>query len=606
MLLPQLSGAQPNAVADTAQVSTWLQRGETLVYEYPDSARTWFEQALALAEKSSSPVHHARALNALGIAYYILGEYNMALPYFTQALRLSRETNDHHGIAVGLNHIGLVYQMQGEHERAIEQHQEALVHAQLINDTERQAANQFNIGLIYDDTGQYEKALTYVTTALQLSEAHGHHRMIAMSYNRLGEIQYHLNRFEEAETYYRKALTYPHYQSTWETCFSHAGIAQALGASGRLEQSVVHGREAYLLARKMKAKWEIIRAAEVLARSYAGLRNFQQAYTLERIARQVSDSVFNEAKEKELNYVQLQENEYQKLKLERENELQQAELRYKNLFIVLGAIVLLLLLAISFILYTRHQQKVRLNRELSTINQQIEQQNAQLNELNQTKNNLLSIIGHDMRSPLVNLGALLTMLQQEGLEPEMRQRFLSDLRVSIDSVSGTLDNLLQWATSQMEGFQTTPVFIDLDHILEEKLLLWKNMAETKNVTLRHRTQGLNAYADINQVRTVLRNLIGNAIKFTPTGGEVHISYRQRAGMVGIVITDTGVGIPPDKLHELFTFKPGRHTRGTGNEKGAGLGLMIAKQFVERNNGKIRVESEPGKGTTLTVWLPENP
>src|SRR5690606_35021724 len=153
-------------------------------------------------------------------------------------------------------------------------------------------------------------------------------------------------------------------------------------------------------------------------------------------------------------YVQLQENEYQKLKLERENELQQAELRYKNLFIELGAIVLLLLLVISFILSTRHQQKVRLNRELSTINQQVEQQNAQLNELNQTKNNLLSIIGHDMRSPLVNLGALLTMLKQERFEPEMRQRFLSDLRVSIDSVSGTLDNLLQWATSQMEGFQT--------------------------------------------------------------------------------------------------------------------------------------------------------
>lgn len=603
LLVSLTASAQTEQPADTARVSELITQGKALVYEHPDSARTYFEQAIALADDNTSPVHHASALNWMGVAYYILGEYNTALPYFTHALRLNEEAGDHHGMAASLNHIGLIYEMQGQHDRAIEQHQKAIVHAQKVNNTERLASNNFNIGLIYDETGRYHEALTYLNKALKISEANNHHRLIAMSYNRLGEIQYHLNKLPEAEAYYRKALTYRGYQSKWEKSFAHAGLAQTLRAAKQLKQSIEHGTEAYRLAREMNAKWEITRSADILASAYADQKNFQQAYEMQRIARQVSDSVFNEEKEKELNYVHLQENELQKLKLQQQNELQQAELRYKNLFITLGAIVLLSLLVISIILYNRHRQKVRLNTELSVINRQIEQQNAQLNELNQTKNHLLSIIGHDMRSPLVNLSALLSLIRQHNLDPTDRERFLADLNIAVDSLSGTLDNLLNWASSQMEGFQTNPVQIDLDHIVTGKITLWKNAAQTKNITVHHRVQGLNAFADVDQVRTILRNLLGNAIKFTRAGGDVRITYREHAGMVGIVIADTGVGMTAEKLQELFAFKPGRQTRGTENEKGSGLGLMITKQFVDRNNGKIKVESEPGKGTTFTVWLP---
>jgi signal transduction histidine kinase len=156
----------------------------------------------------------------------------------------------------------------------------------------------------------------------------------------------------------------------------------------------------------------------------------------------------------------------------------------------------------------------------------------------------------------------------------------------------------------MDSFETMPVAIDLDHLMEGKIAFWQLAVRNKNITIRHRKQALNAFADLEQVRTVMRNIIGNAIKFTHAGGEISISYREHAGMVGTVITDTGIGIPPDRLNEMFMVHPGKRTRGTENEKGSGLGLMISKQFVELNNGKIRVESEPGKGTTFTVWLPK--
>jgi signal transduction histidine kinase len=608
VLLPGTISARASVTQqpDTAQVSALVQRGKALVYEYPDSARAYFEQALPLAERSGSATHHATALNWIGVAHYILGEYNDALPYFTRALRLSEDANDHNGIAASLNHIGLIYEIQGQHDRAIEQHKNAIVHAEAINNTERLASNHFNIGLIYDETGRYDEALTYLTKALQLSEDHQHYRLVAMSYNRLGEIHFHLGKLSDAETYYSKVLTYPHYQSNWETCFAQAGLAQVFLASGNTEESIVRGKEAYRLALAMQAKWEIIRASDILSLAYADKKDFQQAYAMQRIARQVSDSVFNEEKEKELNYIHLQENELQKLRLRQQNELQQAELRYKNLYIILGGIVLLSLLVISFTLYTRQRQKVRLNRELSDINERIEFQNRQLHSLNLTKNNLLSIIGHDMRSPLVNLSALLSLIRQDDLDPETQQKFLAELQVSVDAVSGTLDNLLHWATSQMEGFETKPVVIDLDDILEGKISFWQHAIRKKNITIRHRKQGLNALADLDQVRTVMRNIVGNAIKFTHAGGEISISYRDHAGMVGTVITDTGIGMTEDRLKELFAFRPGKHTRGTDNEKGSGLGLMISNQFVEKNNGKMRVESTPGKGTTFTIWLPKAP
>lgn len=597
---PVQASLQP---ADTAQVTTLLKQGKVLVYEYPDSARALFEQALPMAEQSGSPLHHASALNWMGVAYYILGEYNSALPYFTRALHISEQANDHNGMATSLNHIGLIYEMQGEHDRAIEQHQKAIVHAKKINNTERLASNNFNIGLIYDETGKYEEALKYISTALRLSEENRHYRLVAMSYNRMGEIHFHRGELEEAETYYRKVLDYPLHRNNWEVCFAQAGLAQTFFAMGKLTESLVHGREAYRLARAMKAKWEVIRTADILARTYAGRKDFQQAYTLQRIAREVSDSVFNEEKEKELNYIHLQENELQNLRLEQENELQNAELRYKNLLILLGGIVLVSLLAISAVLYARHRQKVQLNRELSEINVRIEQQNRQLNTLNLTKSNLLSIIGHDMRSPLVNLSALLTMIRQHDLDPERREKFLSELQESVDSVAGSLDNLLQWVTGQMENFETHPVAIDLDDVMDGKIAFWQLAIRKKNIVVKHRRQGLNAFADLEQVRTVMRNILGNAIKFTHAGGEISISYREHAGMIGTVITDTGVGMTEEKLKELFIFHPGRRSRGTENEKGSGLGLMISKEFVEQNKGKIRVESVPGKGTSFTIWLP---
>lgn len=603
-MIPETVQAAFTQQADTAQITELITRGKALVYEYPDSARAYFQQALPLAEYSASAEHHATALDWIGIAYYILGEYNSALPYFNQALRVSEQANDHNGMASSFNHIGLIYQIQGQHDRAIEQHMKAIVHAEATKNTERLASNNFNIGLIYDETGKYEEALTYLTKALQLSERNQHYRLVAMSYNRLGEIHFHLGKLDTAEIYYRKTLNYPQYKTNWETCFAHAGLAQTLRESGKLNESLVHGREAYRLARTMNAKWEIIRAADILALTHASKKDFQQAYALQRIARTVSDSVFNEEKEKELNYIHLQENQLEKLRLEQQNEMQHAELRYKNLLIVLGGIVLALLLVISFILYTRHRQKVLLNRELSGINEHIERQNRQLNTLSQTKSNLLSIIGHDMRSPLVNLSALLTLIRQNDLEPEMREKFLETLQGSVDSVSGSLDNLLHWATSQMESFQTNAVAIDLDVVMDGKIAFWQLAIRKKNITIKHRKQGLNAFADLDQVRTVMRNIVGNAIKFTHAGGEIAISYREHAGMIGTVITDSGIGISQEKLNDLFTLRPGKRTHGTENEKGSGLGLMISKQFVEQNHGNIRVTSEPGKGATFIIWLPK--
>jgi signal transduction histidine kinase len=232
----------------------------------------------------------------------------------------------------------------------------------------------------------------------------------------------------------------------------------------------------------------------------------------------------------------------------------------------------------------------------------------ELKELNATKDILFSIIGHDLRSPfnsILGLSELLIESVNDSTFTE-NEKYLKLIKNSANSTLILLDNLLNWAKSQTGKISFSPVKIIFSNIIHEVLKLEKPIAIAKNISLNYFTADeIEVYADKNMLKLILRNLISNAIKFTKPGGEIRVFAISKKDWVEITISDNGIGINEEIRKELFKTSSNSSTIGTANEKGSGLGLILCKEFVERQGGQIWVKSEIGIGSNFKFTLPLN-
>lgn len=230
----------------------------------------------------------------------------------------------------------------------------------------------------------------------------------------------------------------------------------------------------------------------------------------------------------------------------------------------------------------------------------------ELKELISTKDKLFSIIGHDLRSPFNNILGFLEMLLERVNDNTFTdtEKYLNYVYDSASSTMTILDNLLEWAKAQTGKLKFNPEQILLSDIIHEVIKLKMPFAEAKNISLSSfTTDQVQVYADPNLLKTVLRNLISNAIKFTERNGEICISAKEKEACVEITISDNGVGIKPERMKALFQVSSNSSTIGTASETGSGLGLLLCKECVEKHKGTIWAISEVGKGSEFKFTLP---
>jgi signal transduction histidine kinase len=266
---------------------------------------------------------------------------------------------------------------------------------------------------------------------------------------------------------------------------------------------------------------------------------------------------------------------------------------------------------------TTHLSLRALTRDLQTQNAKLQQlsselaaRNVELVELNATKDKLFSIIAHDLRgpfTPIINLAQLLELSAEKSGDADMKEMAGGVYRSS-KNIYNLLENLLQWAQIQRGQIKPQPEKVYLKQLITDAQWLYKDNAAAKHITVSDTIEtGLWAFADEQLLETIIRNLILNAIKFTPDGGKIHIGVQlspTQPHLVEIAITDTGVGMDAEQLKQLFKVG-GTHTKGTQEEQGSGLGLIICQEMVQKNGGKIWVEkSEAGKGTTMKFTVPK--
>ena len=236
-------------------------------------------------------------------------------------------------------------------------------------------------------------------------------------------------------------------------------------------------------------------------------------------------------------------------------------------------------------------------------NQHITQQNQELERINSEKNKLMSIIAHDLRSPLSNIQNYLELITEYELDTTERRMVEGDLLKVTRRTIDMLGKLLIWSKAQMDGVNVKLGYVNLRDSLFNTIELEKAIALKKEIILTEDIDwDIRIVADSDMLQLVIRNLISNAIKFTKAGGQISFKAKRIAGECWLIIRDNGIGMSMEKQAELFSLQV-QSTFGTDNEKGVGLGLLLCKEFTELQGGHIWVESSVGEGTSFFVSMP---
>ncbi|HCT51935.1 MAG TPA: hypothetical protein DF712_05695 [Balneola sp.] len=233
----------------------------------------------------------------------------------------------------------------------------------------------------------------------------------------------------------------------------------------------------------------------------------------------------------------------------------------------------------------------------------IEVQRNELERLNEINNRLISIIAHDIKSPISGVYGILDLIELETFSKEELSYYIHDLSGTVDNLLNFLDDILHWSKAQIENKRIEPELFNSQKTWTQVLALYHHNIEAKNINLVANDLEQPIYADQGSYSFVTRNILHNAIKFTPENGSILIDLTKKGSRTITTIEDNGVGINEEKLNKILFSKEWVTTVGTNDEKGTGFGLKAAAKYIEIMNGKLQIESTPGKGTKVIIDLP---
>lgn len=256
-----------------------------------------------------------------------------------------------------------------------------------------------------------------------------------------------------------------------------------------------------------------------------------------------------------------------------------------------------------------HLMLCKLQQELQEKNTALAEKNEQLQAANASKDRFFSIISHDLRTPFIGLIGLTQVLTEdfETYPQEDIKQLLIKLRKTSEIFYALLENLLTWSRSQLGMIEMSPQILNIRETIAPNLRIFEQTAREKQITLTMTlAEPMLVYVDEKMLETILRNLLSNAVKFTPRGGSVTISGVQDGSLTTISVSDTGIGIGEEYLPRLFRIDAQYKRKGTADEQGTGLGLILCQEFIEKSGGKIWVESSVNEGSTFKFTLPQQP
>jgi signal transduction histidine kinase len=563
------------------------------------------ELQAALIQKDSTALYSA--LNYIGFDYNDLGEYDEAYNYFTQSFRVARKLHDSVRITTALLNVGSVFKSLGQYDIAIRQLNLSNEISKKIGDLDGRPYYLDELGDVYLRKGEFEKAEDTLLTAIQIARKRNITELEPRTLSKLGKLYQLKGELTKASLYYDSAaMIHKKTDNDFGIAENNLGKGEVLMQQGKFNDALVLLQESLTTAKTLNARkmeGDCYHQLSILAEKE---KDFKKSLMYYKEYKVMSDSLFDQGMLEKLFQNQLsfeiETKDFEIANLSQAKENRESEIRKAQFIRNILVVVLALTAILLFTIYRSGQRRIKINKLLMEHQEEIKQRSIELEQLNQVKDKFFSIISHDLRSPINALSGILNLLDKKSLKPEEFTDLTRELRIQFNNTKTLINNLLDWALLQMDKLKIQPEKIDLFGLVDENFRML-NSFHLKEVDLINQVQrGTTVFADLNMINLVFRNLILNAIKFTENGGQVTLSTEDDGEFYRITIADNGVGISPEVQGILFEKTSGYSTRGTANEKGTGLGLILCKEFVEKNGGRIWLESEMGRGSTFHFTL----
>ncbi|RAW01863.1 tetratricopeptide repeat-containing sensor histidine kinase [Pseudochryseolinea flava] len=549
-----------------------------------------------------------KALENLAWIHYRRGDYSRAFKLSTESLRIYESLNDRAGIANCYNHIAAFLYEQKQYTQAIENFTKAMEFSTSANDKATTARCFTNIAFTYISLEQYDSTIRYANRALVLGKLINNQYIVATATRSLGDVDLHFRRYEQAIQKYREVYSAA---TSLNNTFLLASVLHRMGKvyveRKQYDKALPYLLETLEVSKRYEHKDELERTCKLIVEVYMARNDLKKAFEYQVHYIQIHDSLNDQRNSEQVSLMQARfDSEMKETKIElltKEAQLKQEEINSQRvwMYFYIGSLSLFVLLA--FVLLFNYQVKKKANIRLEEKNAEIERQARELGSLNVAKDKLFSIISHDLRSPLSSLKGLMDLVIEGALSKDEFMPVAKNLKHTLESVQENLDNLLYWAQSQLKGLQVNPETFQVRSLVDEKIKLFHEISKAKNITIVNEIEDqLYVHADKNHIRLVFRNLIANAIKFSLSGGSILVRQRLVDGQVEISVSDSGVGMNARDVGKLFRPETHFTNPGTQKEKGIGIGLLLTKEFVEKNGGAIWVNSEIGKGSTFVFTL----
>jgi signal transduction histidine kinase len=617
---------------DSEKIPVLLNKAWDLRSNDPLTALQLAKNALDLSVKSERKSLQAKSLNYLGIIYTNLGANEVALDHHNAALNISKEAKDWEQIGYSYNNIGGIYGFKNDLSLAIENIQKAI---KIFEDNKYQpglAYCSINIGKLYENQDNFGKSLEYFNRALKIALSINKQDMHARILLEIANLQYRkgkLNKAEEAylelEKYYEEINYLKGSAEIWnglaELYIKGKKYKDALKYSEKaldLNKQILNGKgeiinlnnmalsnlalgnktigEKYLAEARSKAKvindpYALMDIYNTHYAFYKKAGDLQRSINYYEKFNQLQDSIFTNEEVIKLGELEallrIEKAEREKQVLQKELEIQKNQ---RNYFIV----ILILLILIAAIITYRFFEKKKLSEKLK--------------QTNLVKDKFFRIISHDLREPFSAILGSIEVFKDcyNDLNEEERIQTIETIQKAVEKDFELLENLLLWSRNQSNDIVFNPVKLSVKDVIEKNIFLIKSNLIKKEISIDVNCEkDLVIMADEQMLNSILRNLIFNAVKFTRRGGKISISVEKQNSFLNFSINDNGLGMDDFTIDGLFQLDKKVVSKGTAGESGSGIGLILTKEFVERHNGEITVESQLNVGSTFKVKLPNN-
>ena len=590
-----------------------------------------------------------------GNLFYDREIYDKAEEYYFRSIKifknlLDKKPDDHtaldslnyyDGQAVALNNIALIKKNYGKLDEAENYHNKAYKLRDSADNAIGRAYHHFYIADIQKTKGEYKQALNNITKAKVIFDSLlAKNRDIYPSNNALAslnslkaEIFSLKGQNIKAKEFYQKAIDLLiANNNTSEEIQIYFQLCQMYKNLGDKQKAIRSAKKALSLSRKYNSGKLTQRSLYKIAVLYKYFNNYYKSSEFFTAHLKLTDSL---ERAKSSQSMQLIENNViaeEKIKnmekIKQDRQIQGLQLKKQNYFILLLAVLVVFLIIFAIYAIRTNSFRKRTNEMLKTKNEELTETNKKLiqsreelaknyrklqvsqeklQEANATKDKFFSIIAHDLKNPigtLKNSMEVLTMMYDK-IPDEERFDYVNELNNSTKVLYSLLENLLTWSRSQSNKIQYQPETVNLDILVKNTISVLNTFAAKKGIKIENKiNSNMHTFADPNMISTVIRNLLSNGLKFTPKNGLVIINANRSEKKDKIVfsVADSGIGMPPDKINDLFRIDMSYSTPGTNNERGTGLGLILCKEFIDKHNGDIWVESTEGEGSVFYFTL----